>query len=116
VLVRDDRIVARGFTQPPGNPHAEAGALAQLAGPLADVTAFVTLEPCSFHGRTPSCARTMVERGVRRVHVALLDPDPRNDGKGIALLREAGVQVTVGLLEEEARRDLAAHLALKENR
>lgn len=116
VLVRGGVVVASGFTQPPGNPHAEAGALAQLSGPLDDVTAFVTLEPCSFHGRTPSCARTLVERGIRTVHVAMLDPDPRNDGKGIALLREAGVKVTVGLLEDQARRDLAPHLALKANR
>ena len=115
VLVRDGAIVASGFTQPPGNPHAEAGAMAQLPGRLDDVTAFVTLEPCSFHGRTPSCAKTMVERGIRTVYVAMLDPDPRNDGKGIALLREAGVAVTVGLLEDEARRDLAPHLALKAN-
>lgn len=117
VLVRGGEIVvATGFTQPPGSPHAEAGALLKLTGPLDDVTAFVTLEPCAFHGRTPSCAKTLVERGVRRVYVAMLDPDPRNDGKGIALLREAGVEVTVGVCEDEARRDLAPHLALKENR
>ncbi len=115
VLVRDGAIVARGFTQPPGNPHAEALALAQLDGPLDDVTAYVTLEPCSFHGRTPSCARTMVERGVRRVFVAMLDPDARNNGKGMDLLRAAGCEVTVGLREDAARRDLAPHLALPEN-
>lgn len=115
VLVKGGAIVARGFTQPPGNPHAEAGALAQLQGDLGDVTAFVTLEPCSFHGRTPSCARTMVERGVRRVFVAMLDPDPRNNGRGIEILREAGVDVTLGLLEDQARTDLGPHLALKEN-
>jgi len=119
VLVRGGRIVARGHTQPPGNPHAEAGALAQLGpadGPLDDVTAFVTLEPCAFHGRTPSCARTLVERGVRTVFVAMLDPDPRNDGQGIALLRDGGVAVTLGLLEAEARADLGPYLALEANR
>ncbi|MCZ2496896.1 riboflavin-specific deaminase [Xylophilus sp. Kf1] len=115
VLVRGGEIVASGFTRPPGHPHAEAGALAQLQGPLDDVTAFVTLEPCSFHGRTPSCARTLIERGVRTVHVAMLDPDPRNDGKGVDMLRAAGVAVTVGLLEDQARHDLAPHLALKAN-
>ncbi len=115
VLVRGGQIVARGFTQPPGNPHAEALALAQLDGPLDDVTAYVTLEPCSFHGRTPACARTLVERGVRRVFVAMLDPDARNNGKGIALLRAAGCEVKVGLREEVARRDLAPYLALPEN-
>ena len=126
VLVRGDNddsdgdatIVASGFTQPPGQPHAEAGALLKLPHeqPLDDVTAFVTLEPCAFHGRTPSCAKTLIARGVRRVYVAMLDPDPRNDGKGVALLREAGVEVTVGVCEALARHDLAPHLALKENR
>ncbi|QHI98965.1 riboflavin-specific deaminase [Xylophilus rhododendri] len=116
VLVRGSAIVASAHTQPPGNPHAEAGALAQLEGGLEDVTAFVTLEPCSFHGRTPSCAKTLVERGVKTVYVAMLDPDPRNDGQGIAILRAAGVSVTLGLLEDQARRDLGPHLALKANR
>ena len=116
VLVRGGDIVARGFTQPPGHPHAEAGALARLEGPLDDVTAFVTLEPCSFHGRTPSCARTLLERGVRNVFVALLDPDPRNNGRGIEILREAGAQVKLGLLQEQARADLGPYLALKDNR
>lgn len=122
VLVRSDdggdTIVASGFTQPPGHPHAEAGALLKLpqGQPLDDVTAFVTLEPCAFHGRTPSCAKTLIARGVRRVYVAMLDPDPRNDGKGVALLREAGVEVTVGVCEDLARHDLSPHLALKENR
>jgi len=115
VLVRGGEIVASGFTQPPGHAHAEAGALARLEGGLGDVSAFVTLEPCSFHGRTPSCAKTLVERGVRRVFVALLDPDPRNNGRGIAMLREAGCEVTLGLLGDEARRDLLPYLALKEN-
>ncbi|MFE8645023.1 bifunctional diaminohydroxyphosphoribosylaminopyrimidine deaminase/5-amino-6-(5-phosphoribosylamino)uracil reductase RibD [Sphingomonas sp. NCPPB 2930] len=115
VLVRGGRVVARGFTQPPGHPHAEALALQQVDGPLGDVTAFVTLEPCAFHGRTPSCARTLVARGVRRVFVAMLDPDARNSGKGIEILREAGVEVTVGLLEADAARDLSPYLALPEN-
>ena len=115
VLVRGGAIVARGFTQPPGHPHAEALALQQVDGPLGDVTAFVTLEPCAFQGRTPSCAKTLVARGVRRVFVALLDPDARNSGRGIAILREAGVEVTVGLLEADAVRDLSPYLALPEN-
>ncbi|WP_295854145.1 bifunctional diaminohydroxyphosphoribosylaminopyrimidine deaminase/5-amino-6-(5-phosphoribosylamino)uracil reductase RibD [uncultured Xylophilus sp.] len=115
VLVRDRAIVARGFTQPPGQPHAEAQAMAVLDGPLAEVTAYVTLEPCAFHGRTPSCAKTLAARGIGRVVVAMLDPDPRNAGRGIAILRDAGVAVTVGCLEEEARADLGPYLALPEN-
>lgn len=110
VLVRAGEIVARGFTQPPGQAHAEAMALAGVEGRATGLTAFVTLEPCSFHGRTPSCAKALVAAGIERVYVAMLDPHERNDGAGIAILREAGVPVVVGLLEQEARADLDAHL------
>lgn len=109
-LVRAGVVVATGFTQPPYQPHAEPMALAQLEGDLADVTAYVTLEPCSFHQRTPSCAKEMVARRVGAVFVAILDPHPRNQGRGIALLREAGIPVEVGLLEEEVRAFLKPHL------
>lgn len=107
VLVRGGAIVARGHTQPPYQPHAEPMALAQVEGPLADVTAFVTLEPCAFHQRTPSCAKELVRRGVGRVVVAMLDPHPKNRGRGVEMLRDAGVEVTTGVLEAEARTDLA---------
>lgn len=116
VLVRGGNVIARSHTQPPGQPHAEAGALAQVSGPLDDVTAFVTLEPCAFHGRTPSCAKTLVERGIGRVVVAMLDPDPRNSGRGIEILEAAGIDVTVGLLQQCAEKDLGPYLALPENR
>ena len=112
VLVRGGEIVARGFTQPPGSAHAEAMALGALEGDLSDVTAYVTLEPCSFHGRTPSCAKALIERGVSRVHVAAIDPDPRNSGKGIQMLRAAGVEVSVGSLESEAMGDMGPYLLL----
>ena len=115
VLVRDGKIVARGYTNPPGKPHAEAMALSQLQGSLEDIVAFVTLEPCSFHGRTPSCARELVARGVRRVVVATLDPDTRNAGAGIRILRDAGVDVQLGLMESEAKADLGPYLARKDN-
>ncbi len=115
VLVEHERVVAKGYTNPPGQPHAEAMALKQFGGSLRDVSVFVTLEPCSFHGRTPSCARELVLRGVKRVFVAIPDPDPRNNGAGIGFLREAGVEVTVGLLAEEALNDLGPYLALKDN-
>ena len=115
VLVRNGEVIARGHTQPPGHFHAEAMALAAITGGLADVTAYVTLEPCSFHGRTPACALTLLERGVRSVIVAMLDPDPRNNGRGIALLEAGGAAVAVGLLADEARRDLSSYLALAEN-
>lgn len=108
VLVRDGRIVARGHTQPPYQPHAEPMALAQVEGDLEDVIAFVTLEPCAFHQRTPSCAREMIARRVGSVYVAMLDPHPKNRGRGVEMLREAGIAVVVGLCEDEAHADLDA--------
>jgi pyrimidine deaminase RibD-like protein len=110
VLVRRNRVIATGYTNRPGEYHAEAMALSQLSGLLADVTAFVTLEPCSFHGRTPSCAWELVARGVKRVFVATLDPDPRNNGAGIKILEQAGVDVSLGLLEELALADMGVYL------
>lgn len=110
VLVRDHEVIALGHTQPPGQPHAEAMALAALGGAATGVTAYVTLEPCSFHGRTPSCAQALIERGVTRVFVGMLDPDPRNAGAGVRLLRQAGVEVIVGLLADDVSRDLRSYL------
>lgn len=110
VIVRDGEIVARGHTQPPFEHHAEPMAMSQLEGPLTDVTMFVTLEPCSFHQKTPSCAHEMIRRQVGRVYAAMLDPHPKNRGAGIELLRQAGIEVEVGLLEDDARADLEPHL------
>lgn len=113
VIVRDGAVVARGFTGQPGRPHAEAAALANLA-PADDVTTlslFVTLEPCAFVGRTPSCARAIVASGIRRVYVGTLDPDPRNNGAGIAIMREAGIEVTVGVDEAHVLDFIAPYLS-----
>jgi len=110
VLVRDGQVIASGFTQPPGQYHAEAMALSQVSGDLSDVIAYVTLEPCSFHGRTPSCAKALLGRGVKRVVVATLDPDPRNSGAGIEILKTAGVEVSVGVLEPGALKDIGPYL------
>ncbi|MHA6195357.1 bifunctional diaminohydroxyphosphoribosylaminopyrimidine deaminase/5-amino-6-(5-phosphoribosylamino)uracil reductase RibD [Pseudomonas wadenswilerensis] len=110
VIVRKGEIVASGFTQPPGKHHAEAMALSRLENGVDDLTAYVTLEPCSFAGRTPSCALALVSSGITRVHVAMLDPDPRNAGAGIEILRKAGLQVTIGLLQDQARHDLLPYL------
>jgi pyrimidine deaminase RibD-like protein len=90
-------------------------ALTLLSGPLTDVTAFVTLEPCSFHGRTPSCTEELVLRRVARVYISILDPDTRNNGAGVEILKRAGIEVTVGLLEELARQELSPYLARTEN-
>jgi pyrimidine deaminase RibD-like protein len=110
VLVRDGAIVARGFTQPPYQPHAEPMAMSQLDGDLEDTVAFVTLEPCAFHQRTPSCAKEMIARRVGAVYVALIDPHPRNQGRGIEMLREAGIPVVTDFLRDEASPHLAPYL------
>jgi pyrimidine deaminase RibD-like protein len=109
-LVREGEVIATGFTSPPGLPHAEPAALRLVSGDLSDVTAFVTLEPCSYHARTPSCARELVARRVGAVYVATRDPHPRNRGAGLAILREAGIYVVEGILESEALRDMGPHL------
>jgi pyrimidine deaminase RibD-like protein len=109
-LVRNGVVVATGFTQPPYQPHAEPMALAQLEGDLPDVTAYVTLEPCSFHQRTPSCAKGLIARRIGAVFVALIDPHPRNQGRGIEMLREAGIPVEAGLLLDEVKAFLSPYL------
>jgi pyrimidine deaminase RibD-like protein len=115
ILVRAGTVVATGFTQPPHHPHAEAMAMAQVDGDLSDITAYVTLEPCSFHGRTPSCAKHLVDRGISRVVVAIQDPDPRNRGRGIEILKQAGIIVEIGILATEAHAALAPYLSLEAN-
>ena len=113
---RDDggagRVVARGFTGRPGEPHAEASALASLGADHdgRHLAAFVTLEPCAFAGRTPSCAKALVDRGIGRVFVAILDPHTRNSGRGVQLLRDAGVVVELGILEPAVRAFLEPYL------
>ncbi len=102
VLVRDGRVVGRGTTAPGGRPHAETVALAQAGDFARGAAAYVTLEPCSHHGRTPPCADALIAAGVARVVVACGDPDPRVDGRGVAMLRAAGIEVAVGLMAEEA--------------
>nr|WP_255418688.1 bifunctional diaminohydroxyphosphoribosylaminopyrimidine deaminase/5-amino-6-(5-phosphoribosylamino)uracil reductase RibD [Paracoccus sp. JM45] len=102
VLVHDGRVVGRGWTQPGGRPHAERMAL-DAAGPLArGATAYVTLEPCAHHGRTPPCAEGLAQSGVARVVSALTDPDPRVAGKGHQMLRDAGIALTQGVLAAQA--------------
>lgn len=110
VLVRDGAIIARGRTQPPFEHHAEPMALSQVSGDLDDVVAFVTLEPCSFHQKTPSCAKTMIARRVGVIYVAMIDPHPRNRGRGIQMLRDAGITVHTDCLTEEVRPHLERYL------
>lgn len=104
VLVKGGRIIARGFTQPAGQAHAEVMAL-RAAGPRArGADLYTTLEPCNHYGRTPPCTLAILEAGVRRVISASSDPNPMVNGKGITRLRRAGVEVLTGVLKEEADR------------
>ena len=104
VIVRDGKIIAEGWHRQAGTPHAEIHAL-NMAGELArDATLYVTLEPCSHFGRTPPCARAIVDAGIKKVFAAMTDPNPKVAGRGVEILRTAGIEVEVGLLEDEARR------------
>ncbi|WP_105169024.1 bifunctional diaminohydroxyphosphoribosylaminopyrimidine deaminase/5-amino-6-(5-phosphoribosylamino)uracil reductase RibD [Pseudoalteromonas sp. T1lg23B] len=103
VIVRDNQIVGQGYHQRAGDAHAEVYALRQAADKAAGATAYVTLEPCSHHGRTPPCAEGLINAGVHRVVAAMVDPNPKVAGRGLAMLQQAGVETAYGLLEEEAR-------------
>ncbi|MDF1736718.1 MAG: bifunctional diaminohydroxyphosphoribosylaminopyrimidine deaminase/5-amino-6-(5-phosphoribosylamino)uracil reductase RibD [Minwuia sp.] len=102
VIVRDGLTVGRGWTAPGGRPHAETMALNEAGSGAEDATAFVTLEPCSHHGQTPPCARSLIDAGITRVVIAMTDPDSRVDGRGIAMLRSAGIQVRTDVCEKDA--------------
>ena len=104
VLVKNGAVIARGWTQPGGRPHAETQALDRAGEAARGATAYVTLEPCSHHGRTPPCCDALIRAGVARVVVATRDPDARVDGRGFARLRAAGITVEEGLFGEEAAR------------
>jgi diaminohydroxyphosphoribosylaminopyrimidine deaminase/5-amino-6-(5-phosphoribosylamino)uracil reductase len=102
VVVRDGRVIGEGYHEKAGEPHAEVNAI-RSAGDISVATLYVSLEPCTNHGRTPPCTDFIIEHKPARVVVALHDPNPRICGEGIFKLREAGIDVEVGLLEDEAR-------------
>ncbi|PAU35449.1 riboflavin-specific deaminase [Vibrio coralliilyticus] len=110
VLVKGNRVVSEGHTQAIGGNHAEVQALNAYEGSMDGVVAYVTLEPCSFVGRTPACANTLARSGIKHVVVALLDPDKRNSGKGIAILEQAGIKVDIGLCNQQVNGFLAQYL------
>lgn len=112
ILERDGRVVGRGWTQQGGRPHAEAMALAQAGEAARGATAWVSLEPCAHESsRGPACAALLEAAGVSNVHAALVDPDPRTAGKGLARLEQAGVSTHSGLLAADARHAMAGWLS-----
>ncbi len=117
VIVREGRVVGRGATAPGGRPHAEASALARAGVGARGATAYVTLEPCCHWGRTPPCTGALIEAGVRRVVIGVRDTDPRVNGRGIAALRAAGIEVAEGVLAKDAAEAVAGFgLRIREGR
>lgn len=118
VIVRDGRILGEGYHRRAGAPHAEIEAIAAAGGEVAvrGATVYVTLEPCCHYGRTPPCTDALIRAGVARVVCATLDPNPAVSGQGVEQLRRAGIQVEVGLLEEEARRLNEVYFTWRERR
>ena len=111
IIVKQGRVIGRGWTQPGGRPHAEAMALAEAAAEAAGATVYVSLEPCAHQSeRGPSCADILVAAKPTRVIAALADPDPRTAGQGFARLQAAGIEVTQPVLADEARVGLASFL------
>lgn len=110
LLVGDGTIIGEGYHNADGEPHAEVVALQQAGSKARGATAYVSLEPCAHHGRTPPCACALVTAGVARVVIAIEDPDLRVSEKGIARLRQAGVEVVVGVCRAEATRSLRSYL------
>ncbi len=109
VVVRDGEVVGEGHTQPPGGPHAEVEALRRARGRAAGAVLYTTLEPCAHHGRTPPCTQAVVDAGIAEVRSAVTDPNPRVNGAGFDRLREAGIAVSVGEREEQAREIIEAY-------
>ncbi|MFW6154746.1 MAG: bifunctional diaminohydroxyphosphoribosylaminopyrimidine deaminase/5-amino-6-(5-phosphoribosylamino)uracil reductase RibD [Planctomycetota bacterium] len=112
VIVRDGRIIGRGWTQPYGGDHAEVHALAAAADAVG-AAMYVTLEPCCHYGKTPPCTDAIITAGITRVVVAVVDPFDQVAGQGIARLRDAGVEVITGVREPKVRRQLSAYLKLQ---
>ena len=110
VIAKNDKCIARGWHEKFGGPHAEVNAIAAATETVAGGTAYVSLEPCSHTGKTGPCVEALIEAGVARVVIAVTDPNPEVSGSGIARLEAANIEVTTGVLEDEAREILAPYL------
>lgn len=113
VIVRDGEVIGQGYHMKFGGPHAEINAISSVSGDIAGSTVYVTLEPCSHYGKTPPCADALIAAGVGRVVVAMVDPDENVAGRGIDRIRAAGIEVTVGVCEVQARELLRAYIKLR---
>jgi len=110
VIVHNGDVVSKGFTQSPGHHHAEIEAISKLTLPIDECEIFVTLEPCSFQGRTPSCALTLAELKPRHIYIAIEDPHPRNRGEGINILKKSGISFTLGIGKQDVEDFLSQYL------
>lgn len=110
VIVKDGVMIGDGYHESPGQPHAEIIALMKAKEMARGATAYVTLEPCAHQGRTPPCTSSLIQAGLKKVVIALIDPDPQVQGKGVEALRKAGIEVVVGVCEAEATRSLLPYL------
>jgi diaminohydroxyphosphoribosylaminopyrimidine deaminase/5-amino-6-(5-phosphoribosylamino)uracil reductase len=104
VIVKDGKVIGEGYHHHAGGAHAEVYALKEAGNEARGATVYVTLEPCSHYGKTPPCANTLIKAGIKRVVIAMEDPNPQVAGSGIRLLNQAGIETEVGILEDEARR------------
>lgn len=104
VVVKDGRIVGEGYHQKYGGPHAEVFALKEAGEKAIGADIYITLEPCSHYGKTPPCAQKLIDTGVKRAVIAMVDPNPEVAGRGIEMLREAGIKVEIGLFKKEAQK------------
>ena len=104
IIVKDGAVIGRGATSPVGGPHAEVNAIESVTGSCVGATIYVTLEPCNHWGRTPPCSERIVKEGFSRVVIAILDPNPKVAGSGVKTIEDAGIEVSIGLLNDEAHR------------
>ena len=103
IIVKDGKVVGKGYHKRAGEPHAEVNAIRAASGRCRNATIFVTLEPCDHFGKTPPCTEAVISSGIKEVAIAMKDPNPLNSGRGIRRLKKAGIKVTMGIMEEEAK-------------